>query len=49
MDLFEDLLKAKKAKPPTKEDRLKHLKFLEEELKDLRKEVFELRRELGVE
>ena len=33
----------------SRESKLKHLKFLECELKDLRKEVWELRKELGVE
>jgi hypothetical protein len=48
-DFFDEILKGKNSKEPTREDRLKNLRFLEQELKDLRKEVYELRRELGVE
>lgn len=49
IDFFDEIVKGKNKKEPTREDRLKNLRFLEQELKDLRKEVYELRRELGVE
>ena len=33
----------------SREQKIVHLKFLEKELKDLRSEVWELRKELGIE
>jgi hypothetical protein len=50
-DFFDEILKCKNGqyKERSREDELKRLRFLEDELTDLRKEVYELRRELGIE
>lgn len=48
-DFFQEFLDKNKGREPTREDRIKHLRFLEQELKDLRQEVWELRKELGID